>query len=107
MVNLTEEPAEVSVLAYDDIGSEYGPAILSLDANETAHFNSDDLEDGNSAKGLSGGVPARETGARTPTKGMFQPSGNKGRLQICSTSYTDSKLILSNAKRGPPGASVR
>ena len=56
VVNLTEEPAEVSVLAYDDNGSEYGPAILSLDANETAHFNSDDLEDGNEAKGLSGGI---------------------------------------------------
>ena len=56
VVNLTEEPAEVSVLAYDDDGTEYGPAILSLDANETAHFNSDDLEDGNEAKGLSGGI---------------------------------------------------
>ena len=56
VVNLTEEPAEVSVLAYDDNGSEYGPAILSLDGNETAHFNSDDLEDGNEAKGLSGGI---------------------------------------------------
>ena len=56
VVNLTEEPAEVSVLAYDDNGTEYGPAILSLDANETAHFNSDDLEDGNEAKGLSGGI---------------------------------------------------
>ena len=56
VVNLTEEPAEVSVLAYDDNGSEYGPVTLSLDANETAHFNSDDIEDGNSAKGLSGGI---------------------------------------------------
>ena len=56
VVNHTDEAAEVAVLAYDDDGTEHGPVTLSLDANETAHFNSADLEDGNEAKGLSGGV---------------------------------------------------
>ena len=43
IVNRSEEAAEVDILAYDDDGKEYGPVTLSLDAVETAHFNSDDL----------------------------------------------------------------
>ena len=60
IVNLTDEAAEASILAYDDEGTHYGPVELTLEAGETAHFNSDDLEDGNAAKGLSGGVGTGE-----------------------------------------------
>ena len=60
IVNLTDEAAEASILAYDDEGTLYGPVELSLEAGETAHFNSDDLEDGSAAKGLSVGVGTGE-----------------------------------------------
>ena len=56
VVNRTAESGEVRITAFDDAGAEYGPVTLALDAGETAHFNSADLERGNAAKGLSGGV---------------------------------------------------
>ena len=54
--NRTAEAGEVRITAFDDAGAEFGPVALALDAGETAHFNSADLERGNAAKGLSGGV---------------------------------------------------
>ena len=54
VVNRSAEAGEVSIAAFDDEGESYGPLTLSLDANETAHFNSDDLENGNPDKGLTG-----------------------------------------------------
>ena len=42
--------------AVDDEGESYGSVVLAIDAGEAAHFNSDDLESGNAAKGLSDGV---------------------------------------------------
>lgn len=56
VVNRTNEAAEASILAYDDEGTRYGPVTLSLGAGKTVHFNSADLESGNPAKGLSGGI---------------------------------------------------
>ena len=50
----------MSITAFDDEGESYGPLTLSLAAHETAHFNSDDLEHGNPAKGLTGGTGARQ-----------------------------------------------
>ncbi len=54
VVNRAAEAGEVSITAFDDEGGSYGPLTLTLDANETAHFNSDDLQNGNPAKGLTG-----------------------------------------------------
>ena len=56
--NRSAEAGEVRIAAFDDAGAEHGPVTLALDAGETAHFNSADLERGNAAKGLSGGVGA-------------------------------------------------
>ena len=56
VVNPNEGTAEVSILAYDDNGKAYGPVALRLEAGATAHFNTDDLEDGNESKGLSGAL---------------------------------------------------
>ena len=56
VVNHSEETAEVSILTYDDNGEEYGPVALNLEAGASAHFNTDDLEDGNETKGLDGAV---------------------------------------------------
>ena len=56
IVNNSHRAGTVSIHAIDDDGERFGPVTLSLDAKEAKHFNSGDLEDGNSSKGLSGGV---------------------------------------------------
>ena len=56
VVNRTDEVAEVSILAYDDDGKEYGPVELRVDGGATIHLNSGDLEDGNESKGLDGAI---------------------------------------------------
>ena len=56
VVNRSAEAGEVRITAFDDAGAEFGPVTLALDAGETAPFNSADLEEGNAAKGLSGGI---------------------------------------------------
>ena len=56
VINRADESAAVEINAFDDSGEAYGPVTLTVDAGATVHFNSDDLEHGNSDKGLSGGV---------------------------------------------------
>ena len=58
VVNHSVTAGEVTIRAFDDAGVAYGPVTLAIGANRTLHFNSADLEDGNAAKGLSGGVGA-------------------------------------------------
>ena len=54
VVNTAEVASEVQIEAYDDSETVYDAVTLSLDASETVHFNSNDLELGNAAKGLAG-----------------------------------------------------
>lgn len=54
IINRSRRSGTVRIDAYDDNGRSFGPAHLSLKAGETRHFNSMDLERGNSSKGLSG-----------------------------------------------------
>ena len=61
-VNRASYDRTATVLAYDDSDTRYDALRLSLGAGETAHFNSDDLELGNRAKGLTG-----STGSGTGT----------------------------------------
>ena len=56
IINHSDRGGTVSIHAIDDTGRRFGPATLSLDAKETVHFNSEDLERGNRSKGLSPGV---------------------------------------------------
>ena len=56
IINRSAQAGKVRIHAIDDEGRRYGPVDLSLDATQTRHFNSGDLEDGNPSKGLSGGV---------------------------------------------------
>ena len=56
VINHGDEAGEVEIHAFDDSGAEFGPITLSLDAHQTAPFNSRDLEMGNPPKGLSAGV---------------------------------------------------
>ena len=56
VINHSARAGEVSIQAFDDGGVARGPLTLTLGADETVHFNSGDLEEGNAAKGLSGGT---------------------------------------------------
>ena len=50
----------MEIRAYDETDNEYETVVLQMDADETVHFNSDDLEVGNPDKGLSGSTGAGE-----------------------------------------------
>ena len=56
ILNRSDQAGSVRILAIDDSGQRFGPVSLSLDANETVNFSSGQLEQGNAAKGLSGGI---------------------------------------------------
>ena len=60
VANRSAESAEVRIRPSDDRGTLYHDVTLTIGAGETAHFNSNDLELGNSEKGLAG-----RTGAGT------------------------------------------
>ena len=56
IINRSDASGEVRIHAIDDAGERFGPVTLSLGARQARHFDSADLEEGNPAKGLSGGV---------------------------------------------------
>ncbi len=56
VINHSNTGGEVTIRATDDSGATVGPVTLSIGANRTVHFNSQDLEVGNTGKGLSEGV---------------------------------------------------
>ena len=56
IVNRSDAPGQVSMLAVDDAGMSYGPIELELSAQETVHFGSSDLESGNPEKGIMAGT---------------------------------------------------
>ena len=55
-INRSNSAGTVRIHAIDDTGRRFGPVPLSLRARQTVHFNSQDLEEGNAAKGLVSGV---------------------------------------------------
>ena len=60
VINRSAAEATARIRAWDDSGARRGPITLTVAGNSVAHFNSTDLETGNLAKGLSGGVGAGE-----------------------------------------------
>ncbi len=58
VINHSARPGTVEIEAIDDMGMVIGPLPLKIDASETQHFNSRDLEQGNAAKGLATGTGA-------------------------------------------------
>ena len=56
IINRSGHAGTVQIWGTDDAGKRRGPVRLSLDALATRQFNSGDLERGNAAKGLSGGL---------------------------------------------------
>ena len=58
VINRAASAGEVRIEAYNESDWNYEALTLAIGANEAAHFNSDDLEQGNPQKGLSGGTGA-------------------------------------------------
>ena len=54
--NRSDEDGKVTIHGIDDAGKRFGPATLALAAGHTAAFNSEDLEAGNTDKGLEPGL---------------------------------------------------
>ena len=54
ILNTSNRSGTMEITAFDDDGVRHGPVTLSIGGHETRHFNSTDLERGNSDKGLSG-----------------------------------------------------
>ena len=60
IINRSDEAGTVTIYAIDDSGEQADSVELSLDAKQTRHFNSGDLENGNTAKGLTGKTDSGE-----------------------------------------------
>ena len=56
VVNYFPTGGEAQITAIDDAGTRFGPLTLEIGAGGARHFNSDDLEAGNAAKGLPAGT---------------------------------------------------
>ena len=56
VVNRTDTDGEVRVKAHDDTQWDYAPLVLPIAPGESVRFDSNDLEQGNLAKGFSGGT---------------------------------------------------
>ena len=56
IVNHASRAGTIRLFAIDDDGNRIGPRELTIEADEVLHFNSDDLEAGNPAKGLDPGT---------------------------------------------------
>ena len=56
VINRTDTPGEVTITAIDDSGVRADAVQLAVDARETVHFNSGDLEEGAPGKGLPVGT---------------------------------------------------
>ena len=64
VINHSAEAGAVTIDPVDDSGRQFDTITLSIDANETVHFNSGDLETGNEGKGLSGSTGSGQGGWR-------------------------------------------
>ena len=62
VINHSDSGGTIQIRAVDDSGYEAPEVSLAIGAREVRHFNSDDLEFGNSDKGLAGNV-GRGTGS--------------------------------------------
>ena len=60
LINHSSRSGEIQIVAVDAGGSRFGPITLTIEADEAVQFNSEDLENGNAAKGLSSGTGSGE-----------------------------------------------
>ena len=101
VINRSWQAGEAQVVAVDDGGARVGPVTLALRAGQTVHFNSDDLQRGNAAKGLPDGVGS-------PTRGDWRLELTS-ELDIAVTSYirTEDGFLTSMHGLAPPGAAAQ
>ena len=101
VINRSRRAGEVQVVAVDDGAARVGPVTLALRAEQTVHFNSDDLQRGNAAKGLRDGVGS-------PTRGDWRLELTS-ELDIAVTSYirTEDGFLTSMHDLAPPGAAAQ
>ena len=60
IINESNQTGSVRITAHDDAGTAASPIEIRLEAGKSFHFNSEDLADGNNAKGISGiGEPSQ------------------------------------------------
>ena len=83
VINRSESTAEITIRAHDETDWEYEPLTLSLGSGQVAHFNSDDLEQGQRGQGVDGAarVPEKGTGVwscrATPTSRCCRTSARR------------------------------
>ena len=102
VINRSWQAGEARVVAVDDGGARVGPVTLSLRARRTVHFNSDDLQRGNAAKGLPDGVGS-------PTRGDWRLELTSD-LDIAVTSYIRTRgdgFLTSMHDLAPPGVAAQ
>ena len=56
IINHSDRSGTVAIHGVDGAGTRYGPATLTLEAKESVHLDSAELEDGSPSKGLHGGL---------------------------------------------------
>ena len=101
VINRSGRAGEAQVVAVDDGGARVGPLTLTLQAAQTVHFNSDDLQRGNAAKGLP-------DGAGSPTRGDWRLELTSD-LDIAASSYirTEDGFLTSMHDLAPPGVAAQ
>ena len=60
IVNRSNRAGTITIVATDDRGDSYAPVTLDIGADEAKHINADDLERGNTDKGLTGHIGDQE-----------------------------------------------
>ena len=78
IVNYDGRHGSVKMQARDDSGTLADPVSLELQGYQAAHFNADDLEDGNPEKVLVGKTGARGTVIEAQYRYRNGPSGSTG-----------------------------
>ena len=77
IINETNQAGSVRITAVDDAGNAASPIEIDLEAGASVHFNSDDLADGNSAKGIDSiGRPRQGHFASEGRNRMSNAKGN-------------------------------
>ena len=62
IINESDRPGRVRILAFDDAGNAASPIEIRLGANQAFHFNAGDLENGNANKGIESGIGSPSRG---------------------------------------------
>ena len=79
VINHSDAAGEATLTATDDAGVAYESLALALGPRQARHFNSDDLELGNAAKGL--------TGATGPGAGGWRLAVESDRIDVEALAY--------------------